>query len=296
MSENQIDCYVIMPFSQTTPQHTEEYWTDHYNDFLKPLIEETEIEQIVLEAHRSKPLRGDILRQIITDLVVSPIVLADLTDKNANVFWELGVRQSFKHGTITIAEYGTRLPFDTSGKGTLFYYPKDHIKMKRFKTQFREAIGDCLSHPDRPDSHVLETLSGRGTLFEIFRRDETIRRLDAVFLECENNLNTLKKISDTARHNQKNKKELQFDARYFSHMAIELLITNRYVDEDKSFFESAITCSAWLDAFNGQLYNWQNDPGIIGKFILNSEKDFLNIIDDFKTKVVKARENVGKLL
>lgn len=89
-----------MPFSKTTDKHTEDYWTEHFERFLKPLIEENP----GLEARRSEPLRGDILRQIITDLVVSRVVVADLTDHNPNVYWELGVRQSFQHGTVTIAE------------------------------------------------------------------------------------------------------------------------------------------------------------------------------------------------
>jgi hypothetical protein len=29
-----------MPFSQTTDIHTEAYWTDHYEEYLKPIIEE----------------------------------------------------------------------------------------------------------------------------------------------------------------------------------------------------------------------------------------------------------------
>ena len=96
---NRKRCFVIMPFSKTSDQHTTEYWTKHFESFLKTLIEECE-----LEAYRSEPLRGDILRQIISGLLVSPVVVADLTDGNSNVFWELGVRQSFKHGTVTIAE------------------------------------------------------------------------------------------------------------------------------------------------------------------------------------------------
>jgi hypothetical protein len=32
-------CFVIMPFSETTPEHTEDYWTRHFDTFLKPLIE-----------------------------------------------------------------------------------------------------------------------------------------------------------------------------------------------------------------------------------------------------------------
>jgi hypothetical protein len=95
------------------------------------------------------------------------MVVADLTDANPNVYWELGVRQSFKHGTVTIAQHGTTLPFDIGAKGTLFYYPENHIEMAEFEKRFRTAIEDCLMRPDRPDSHVLETISGRGTLFEI---------------------------------------------------------------------------------------------------------------------------------
>jgi hypothetical protein len=128
-----------MPFSKTTPKHTEAYWTKHFTNFLKPLIEENPS----LEAHRSTARRGDILKEIISDLVTAPIVIADLTDKNPNVFWELGVRQSFSHRTITIAQYGTKLPFDLSTKGTLFYH-QDRIRnvsigLVQLFSEFKEA-------------------------------------------------------------------------------------------------------------------------------------------------------------
>ena len=94
--------------------------------FLGPLIEESG----ELEAYRSEPIRGDVLRQIITNLVFYPVVVADLTDNNPNVYWELGVRQSFKHGTITIAEYGTKLPFDVSVTHA-FLLPKGSLEERR---------------------------------------------------------------------------------------------------------------------------------------------------------------------
>lgn len=292
MPENQIDCFVIMPFSQTTPEHTEEYWNDHYNVFLKPLIEKNP--NII--AHRSAPLRGDILKQIINDLVVSPIVVADLTDKNANVFWELGVRQSFMHGTITIAEYGPLLPFDIGGKGTLFYHPKNHIKMKDFTTQFEEAIKDCLLHPDRPDSHVLESISGRGTMFEIFNREEALRRLDAVLSECNKNLDTLKWITNQAQTNLRDNKKIVIPVDQFRSVAIELLLTNRYVREDKTFYESAEECWDRIAALNGNLIIWGNSLDFSNeKFIIETEKETKKIIEDFKAKVEQAHDKMSRL-
>jgi len=147
-----------MPFSQTSEAHSKEYWTQHFEEFLKPIIEESG----ELEVSRSKALRGDLVKEIVESLYNSDIVVADLTDRNPNVFWELGVRQSFKHGTITIAEEETELPFDISTKGTLFY-PENHIKLQEFRTQFKKAIRDCLENPDKPDSRVLDILPSRLT-------------------------------------------------------------------------------------------------------------------------------------
>ena len=289
MSTNRETCFVIMPFSKTTDEHTEDYWTEHYESFLKPLIEENPN----LEARRSKAMRGDIPSEIITDLVVSPVVVADLTDHNPNVFWELGVRQSFKHGTITIAEAGTKLPFDIGGKGSLFY-PRSHLNFEDFRKDFKEAIQDCLDNSDRPDSRVLETLSGRGSLFEIIRRDEAIRRLDALLSECSRNLRVLKDVADQARDNRKKPEEGEFTTDRFSVSAAELLITNRYVDEDQSFFELAEQYLTYIIAINDQLNSWEYSPEPTEKWLLKQEGSAAKLLKNFRAKVVAAHKKVSK--
>lgn len=165
-----------MPFSATSKRHTKEHWDRHFDFFLKPLIELCHV-----EAFRSTPLRQDIVRQIINDLVFSNIVVADLTDNNPNVYWELGVRQSFKHCTITIAEEGSKkIPFNINTKSILFYNNEELNKKADFEETFKQAIMDCLSHPDRPDSTVLETITGRGSIYAIIHREELIRRVQAL--------------------------------------------------------------------------------------------------------------------
>lgn len=242
-------CFVIMPFSETSKEHTEEYWTKHFETFLKPLIEECE----GLEAIRSEPLRGDVLKQIITELVTVPVVVADLTDLNPNVFWELGVRQSFKHGTVTIAEKGTKLPFDISVKGTQFYYPKDYIKTAKFREKIKKAIRHCLSHPGSPDSHVLETISGRGTLYEIIRRGETIRRVEALISERKHNSMVHTSIYNIIKETPK----VAIPTVRFRSFTVELLVTTRYLDEDSSFYTAAESYLDWLQTMNEQLVLWQ---------------------------------------
>lgn len=293
MSKKRKRCFVIMPFSKTSKEHTEEYWTKHFRTFLKPLIEECP----EVKAYRSEPLRGDVLKQIITELVVSPIVVADLTDRNPNVFLELGIRQSFKHGTVTIAEEGTEIPFDVSVKGILSYHPKDYIKNAEFTKQFKKAITDCLSHPDSPDSLVLETISGRGTLYEIIRRDEALRRVKALISECEWNMGVLKLVYETCRENLKPKgaTRREYVTRRLRYSAVELLVTTRYIDEEDSFYESAETCLEHLLGINEQLASWELSPARTEKWFLKNKEQADPTMKEYKELLSNAQKKIFAL-
>jgi len=292
MATQRQGCLVIMPFSKTTDEHTEDYWTKHFEHFLKPLIEENP----ELEARRSEPLRGDILTQIITALVVFRVVVADLTDHNPNVYWELGVRQSFKHGTIMIAEAGMGFPFDIGREAILSYYPKNHLKMSEFRKRFKQAVRDCLANPDRPDSHVLETLSGRGTLFEIFRRDEAMRRLSAVLWECKTNSDLLKMVLEQAKANQEHPESHKTITSRFKKAAAELLVTNRYIDKDERFYQLVSYWLTWVDILNGQLNSWESlgDSNSTEKYLLKIEKDPTELITNLRDEVMQARDEISR--
>jgi hypothetical protein len=277
-----------MPFSKTSEEHTGEYWSEHFDFFLKPVIEEIQ----TLKAVRSEALRGDILRQIINELVISPIVVADLTDHNLNVYWELGVRQSFKHCTITIAEFGTKLPFDLSAKGTLFYYPKAHIKNEGFKRQFKKALQDCISHPEVPDSPVLETISGRGSIFEIIRRDEAIRRVKALISECETNSYVYQNTLDTSKKAQEDVTKREFVTWRLRCSAIELLMTNRYLDEEDSFYTRTENQYDNFITTNDQLAVWEMSPDITERWFLKYLPERQVSLNQYKTELMSI---LGKL-
>jgi hypothetical protein len=288
-------CFVIMPFSKTN-KHTREYWTDHFEKFLKPEIETNN----PLIAFRSAPLKGDILKQIITDLVISPIVVCDITDFNPNVFWELGVRQSFKHCTITIAERGIKIPFDLGLKGTLFYYPNSHIKMAEFKKQFQSAIKECLVNPESPDSQVLETLGGRGSLFYILMKEEILRRLNAVVKEISNNMSTLETICRVCEINSEKRisggdKNSFVTPSRFSLIAVESLIVNRYVNTTDDFYQSAYiyldicySCNQAASAASSQ-----ENRERVDNWFLRNKGEFKKICKCFKEQIMKQQQNIS---
>ena len=301
MSDLVFNCFVIMPFSQSSQEHSEQYWTSHFNNFLKPIIEEVS----GVQAFRIETLREDILKQIITNLVVSPIVIAELTDHNPNVFWELGVRQSFKHNTITIAEEGTVLPFDISAKTTLFYNRRDEKKIPEFRSKLKEAIIDCIENPNKSDSHVLDTLSGRGSLYEIMNLDEVKRRIESLIIETKTNLihfiNAQKVLSEL-----KDDSYIPYELRYAGSVwktgCLELLLSTRYLDEDvrfynalRSFYEALSEIAVGCKDLNSMVEDERNfflDP--FGKTPINKvmTRMFHNTLNLLK----QAYQNINKRL
>ncbi|GAI92353.1 unnamed protein product, partial [marine sediment metagenome] len=56
-------CFVIMPFSKTTDNHTEEYWTEFFHQFIQPTVENLGYE-CVRSAARPKNIIKGILEEL----------------------------------------------------------------------------------------------------------------------------------------------------------------------------------------------------------------------------------------
>lgn len=95
------------------------------DDLLKHVIEPaaTALTDYRVEIIRSDTFGepGRITMQILRELVQSDVVIADLTDTNANVMYEVGIRQASLRPMVLMAEQGQRLPFDLSDLRTIFY-------------------------------------------------------------------------------------------------------------------------------------------------------------------------------
>lgn len=84
---------------------------------LRPALED---KYDLVVAHRiSEP--GSITKQIITEIYSAKLVVANLTNRNPNVMYELALRHSLGKPVIMIAEKGTPLPSDIVMERTIFY-------------------------------------------------------------------------------------------------------------------------------------------------------------------------------
>lgn len=146
-------CFVIMPFSETE-SCSEEEWEEIYNLFKKT------IEEAGYACERSSPIKGGaLIKNIIQQLYTAEIVLADLTDTNANVFYELGVRHSLKKRTIMVAYENHHLPSDISGYGVIFYSTDTLQGREDFKDKIHKRINEIEQNPEKSDNPVSDFLN-----------------------------------------------------------------------------------------------------------------------------------------
>ncbi|MFQ6549364.1 hypothetical protein AADZ90_015510 [Aestuariibius sp. 2305UL40-4] len=153
----------------------------------------------------AKPHRVDtknrpahITTEIIVDLVKSDLVIADLSDLNANVFYELGVRHAFQKPTILISDWLKTPPFDISGANIIRYTyddPSSHREViAKIQTQVNAFDGhDAVSTPVSV-ALGFQRLSESGDDFkELVARME--RRLSRQEIEIENIRESTRQLS-----------------------------------------------------------------------------------------------------
>jgi hypothetical protein len=121
-----------------------------YTDLIKEALLKAKPSLDVVRADEvSAP--GGITTDILTRLMYSDYVLADITYANPNVFYELGIRHACRSGTILIREEnGPHPPFDLFDSRHIAYENTPHgLKMlaKHLETQF-DWIDNHLNHPD----------------------------------------------------------------------------------------------------------------------------------------------------
>jgi len=138
-------CFVIMPIS-SQQNYEEEHFSLVYEDIIKPAIEASGL--LAFRADESKNtnlIQLDILRSVIE----SPMAVCDMSSKNPNVFYELGMRQAFDLPTVLIKDEITDAPFDINGLRYVTY-KKDmrHRDVKLAVQELTEAIQDTFSKKD----------------------------------------------------------------------------------------------------------------------------------------------------
>lgn len=124
-----------------------------FEGFFKPTVE-----RFNYTCRRSTATRGSLIKGIIQDLDSAWVVLADLTDRNANVFYELGVRHALQDRTILVAQRREDIPSDLTSYANHVYDWKSEEGREAFASKMADLFADVDKDPDRADNPVSDFL------------------------------------------------------------------------------------------------------------------------------------------
>lgn len=103
-----LKCGIIMPIA-STPDYPKEHWKEVLN-ILVEAISETEFEPRLVS---DDVAIGLIHERIVNNIYNDEIIVCDVSSKNPNVMFELGLRLAFDKPTIIIKDEKTGYSFDT---------------------------------------------------------------------------------------------------------------------------------------------------------------------------------------
>ena len=161
-------CYVIMPYGGDDPALQSKF-EGIFRSIISTAAREAGFTdaQIIREDHRGEA--GSIIKNIVNHLATSSIIIADLTNSNANVHYELGIAHAFhKSSTVLICEKGSKVAFDLQSLNVIQYSTNIDAmalsveKIKAAIIQRRDGLSssDNIVHEYVPDlpAHLMDLL------------------------------------------------------------------------------------------------------------------------------------------
>jgi len=149
MTDNK-ECFVISPIGE------KESKTRQRSDKVLEYVIEGAIEEYGYTPVRADEISepGIITTQIIERIIKSPLVIADLTNHNANVFYELAVRHAARNPVIQLIDSGQEIPFDVANTRTVRFNLSDVETYENAKREIQDQIESIERGNDEMDNPV----------------------------------------------------------------------------------------------------------------------------------------------
>lgn len=196
-------CFVMMPFKSP--------FDLYYKTLYEPAIKAAKLKPILAsDLFRPSAIVSD-LWKMIQD---AEVILAELTTKNANVFYELGLSHAIGKPVILVSETMEDVPFDLQQLRVITYDKDDPDWGDKLKSDIISSINETLASPveavpsifrKKVQSHApvqSETIARIQDLedqMRMLRRPDirsiqTIKRRDLVMEDLKENVNTFDEL------------------------------------------------------------------------------------------------------
>lgn len=141
-------CFVMMPFGG---------WFDrYYQEVYVPAIKEAGLEPVRADELFST---GSVVEQIWEQIGKAKVLLADLTDKNPNVFYELGLAHAATKPVVFTAARIEDIPFDLRHLRVIVYETKEPEWAPKLRRLVTEYLRTTVKEPAKSIPHPFRSLS-----------------------------------------------------------------------------------------------------------------------------------------
>ncbi len=128
---------------------------------------------------------GIITSQVIQHIVDDPLVIADLSERNPNVFYELALRHALKKPLVQIMKKGETIPFDVAGMRTILI---DHHDLDSVEEAKKEIVAQIESIENKAPEEIETPISVSLDLQMLRQSDKSEERTLADILSAVSEL------------------------------------------------------------------------------------------------------------
>ena len=131
-------CFVMMPFADPIGQY--------YSIIYKPAIEKAGLTPI--RADDEIFSTGKIIDQIWKGINSAKVLVAELTSRNANVFYELGLAHALQKPVVLVSSNDKDVPFDLHHIRVIYYDVNDPFWGQKLIDKIAENVISALKNPE----------------------------------------------------------------------------------------------------------------------------------------------------
>ena len=170
-SDTKEKCFVIMPISDPS-NYEKGHFRKIYEQIFIPAIEKAGFYPHRVDEDMSSHF---IQMSIIKELIEAPLVLCDLSTRNPNVLYELGIRHAFNKPVVLVQESDTERVFDISVFNTVDYRSSRFFdEVVEDQDKIAEAITATYNNePNYSMTQIVDVVSAQASRVEISREDRT---------------------------------------------------------------------------------------------------------------------------
>lgn len=178
--EKKEKCFVIMPISDQG-DYTIGHFTKVYEQIIKPSIEEAGYEAYRVDENN---ICDSIIGKIFDAIQECPMAVCDLSNRNPNVLYELGLRQAYDKPVVLIQDDKTDKIFDVSGISTVFYKSaRLYEDVIEARTKIKEAILSTKEGKTNTLAKVIKVNAADFSKVEVSQDDKTNVILGKIYNE-----------------------------------------------------------------------------------------------------------------